>query len=84
MSTLLVYLENNCEIALTPRKLYVHRKTVKYRIAKCEEILGYSIHYSENSLHLRTALLMRGMFTEQEHYIPQLHRIHYCKHISIK
>ncbi|WP_342514411.1 PucR family transcriptional regulator ligand-binding domain-containing protein [Sporosarcina sp. FSL K6-1522] len=64
VNTLLVYLDNNCEIAMTSRKLYVHRNTVKYRIAKCEDILGYSIHDSQNSLHLRTALLMRTMFTK--------------------
>jgi PucR family transcriptional regulator, purine catabolism regulatory protein len=62
INTLIVYLDNNCEIALTSRKLYVHRNTVKYRIAKCEDILGCSVHDSQNSLHLRLALLMRAMF----------------------
>ena len=62
VNTLIVYLDNNCEIAHTSRKLYVHRNTVKYRIAKCEDILGYSVHDSQSSLHLRLALLMRAMF----------------------
>ncbi len=62
VNTLIVYLDNNCEIALTSRKLYVHRNTVKYRIAKCEDILGCSVHDSQSSLHLRLALLMRAMF----------------------
>ncbi|KAA0965531.1 hypothetical protein FQ087_04305 [Sporosarcina sp. ANT_H38] len=65
VNTLIVYLDNNCEIALTSRKLYVHRNTVKYRIAKCEEILGCSVHDSQNSLHLRLALLMRAMFIRE-------------------
>ncbi|NYF24852.1 PucR family transcriptional regulator [Sporosarcina sp. JAI121] len=62
VNTLIVYLDNNCEIALTSRKLYVHRNTVKYRIAKCEDILGCSVHDSQSSLHLRLALLMRTVF----------------------
>lgn len=63
VKTLIVYLDHHCQIAITAKKLYVHRNTVKYRIAKCEDILNYSIHDSENSLHLRMALLMRSMFT---------------------
>ncbi|KAB7709200.1 hypothetical protein F9802_03590 [Bacillus aerolatus] len=63
VNTLIVYLDNNCEIAITSRKLYIHRNTVKYRITKCEEIFGYSVHDSQNSLHLRMALLMRSFLT---------------------
>ena len=64
LHTLIVYLDYHCEISKTAKKLFVHRNTVKYRIAKCEEILGYSVHDSENSLHLRMALMMRTMFTK--------------------
>jgi len=62
VNTLIVYLDNSCHIAITSRKLYVHRNTVKYRISKCEEILGHSIQDAQKSLHLRMALLMRDMF----------------------
>jgi purine catabolism regulator len=64
LHTLIVYLDYHCEISKTAKKLFVHRNTVKYRIAKCEETLGYSVHDSENSLHLRMALMMRTMFTK--------------------
>jgi len=64
VNTLLVYLDNNCELAITSRKLFVHRNTVKYRIAKCEDILNYSVHDSKNSLHLRIALLMGSIFRD--------------------
>jgi len=63
INTLIVYLDEFCEITRTSKKLYVHRNTVKYRIAKCEEILSYSVHESQNSLNLRVALLMRPLFT---------------------
>ncbi len=62
INTLIVYLDEFCEITRTSKKLYVHRNTVKYRIAKCEEILSYSVHESQNSLNLRVALLMRPLF----------------------
>lgn len=64
INTLYVYLENNCEITVTAKKLFVHRNTVKYRIAKCEEILSYSVHEPQNSLHLRMALLVKPIFTK--------------------
>jgi purine catabolism regulator len=63
VNTLYVYLDNNCEIAATSRKLYVHYNTVKYRITKCEDILNCSVHDSQNSLYLRIALLLRSNFT---------------------
>lgn len=63
VNTLIVYLDENCEITQTAKKLYVHRNTVKYRIAKCEEILSYSVHEPQNSINLRLALLMRSFFT---------------------
>jgi purine catabolism regulator len=65
IKTMVVFLDNNCEIAITSKKLFVHRNTVKYRIAKCEEILNYPVNDSKNSLHLRMALLMRTMFHTQ-------------------
>lgn len=54
--TLKVYLDNQCEITKTASDLYVHRNTVKYRIEKCENILGLTVHTPENSLNLRLAL----------------------------
>jgi PucR family transcriptional regulator, purine catabolism regulatory protein len=64
INTLIVFLENNCEITITSKKLFIHRNTVKYRIAKCEDILGYAVHEPQNSLHLRMALIMRSIFTK--------------------
>ncbi|WP_047984236.1 PucR family transcriptional regulator [Ornithinibacillus californiensis] len=64
VNTLSVYLDHNCEITETSKILFVHRNTVKYRIAKCKKILQYNIHDPDNSLRLRTALLVRNFFTE--------------------
>lgn len=54
--TLTVYLDSQCEIASTASKLFVHRNTVKYRIQRCEEILGHDVSSPEHSLNLRLAL----------------------------
>lgn len=56
--TLQVYLDNQCEITQTAKELYIHRNTVKYRIKKCEEILGLAIKQPSNSLNLRLALTL--------------------------
>lgn len=56
--TLSVYLDSQCEIASTAAKLFVHRNTVKYRIQRCEEILGHDVSSPEHSLNLRLALTL--------------------------
>jgi PucR family transcriptional regulator, purine catabolism regulatory protein len=64
VNTLSVYLDHNCEITETARILFIHRNTVKYRIAKCKKILQYNIQDPDNSLRLRTALLVKSFFTK--------------------
>ena len=54
--TLDVYLANQCEITKTANTLFIHRNTVKYRINRCEEILGVKVDEPEESLNLRLAL----------------------------
>lgn len=54
--TLDVYLANQCEITKTANALFIHRNTVKYRINRCEEILGIKVDEPEESLNLRLAL----------------------------
>lgn len=62
--TLKVYLDNQCEITKTASDLYVHRNTVKYRIEKCENILGLTVDTPENSLNLRLALNLYEKYLE--------------------
>ncbi|UUX35319.1 PucR family transcriptional regulator [Fundicoccus culcitae] len=54
--TLDIYLKNQCEITQTASDLFIHRNTVKYRINRCEEILGTSVNDPEASLDIRLAL----------------------------
>lgn len=55
LDTLSTYLNLNCQISETAKQLFIHRNTVIYRIEKCEEILGRSVHTPEETLRLRIA-----------------------------
>ena len=56
--TLQAYLDCQGDIAETARVLYVHRNTVKYRIAKLNELLDSPISNPDFSLQVRLALLL--------------------------
>jgi len=55
-NTLDTYLKNQGEITKTSNELFIHRNTVKYRINRCEEILGVKVDDPEASLDIRLAL----------------------------
>lgn len=61
LETLSVYLETNCQISETAKRLFVHRNTVVYRIEKCEEILGKNIKDPETTLQIRLALRIKSI-----------------------
>ncbi|MEY9970741.1 purine catabolism regulator [Lysinibacillus sp. RC46] len=61
--TLEIYLANHCDLTKTSEDLYIHRNTVKYRIKKCEEILGQPIDAPDTSLDIRLALFASEKIT---------------------
>ncbi|MFJ8511713.1 helix-turn-helix domain-containing protein [Lysinibacillus xylanilyticus] len=54
---------NHCDLTKTSEDLYIHRNTVKYRIKKCEEILGQPIDAPDTSLDNRLALFASEKIT---------------------
>ena len=50
--TLTVFLQNHCSILETANNMYVHRNTVKYRIARIQEITGLSFDDAEDLKYL--------------------------------
>ena len=50
--TLTVFLQNHCSILETANKMYVHRNTVKYRIARIQDITGLSFDNTEDLKYL--------------------------------
>ena len=59
LHTLEVYLEEDCNIALTTDHLFVHRNTVKYRLKRIREILGRDIHNVTVQFNLRLAFRIK-------------------------
>ncbi|GMA98893.1 PucR family transcriptional regulator [Pelosinus sp. IPA-1] len=56
--TLQTYLDCQGDIAETARVLYIHRNTVKYRIARLNDLLDTPLSNPDFSLQLRLALLL--------------------------
>lgn len=64
VKTIETYLDCQCEIAETSRKLFIHRNTVKYRIEKMEEMLEVSFRDPADSLRMRVALVIGKILCE--------------------
>ncbi|MCR8635138.1 PucR family transcriptional regulator [Paenibacillus radicis (ex Xue et al. 2023)] len=54
--TLREYFANNCSLAETAEKLFVHVNTMKYRLQKIEQLTGCSVHDAEKRLLLHMGL----------------------------
>lgn len=61
LTTLKSFLDNRFDISKTSRELFIHRNTVKYRISKCEEILGISLHSPDDVFCLQLAIQIKSM-----------------------
>ena len=68
VKTIEIYLNCQCEISETSRRLYVHRNTVKYRIEKMEELLNCSFRDPTDSLRFRVALLIGKILKKDNIY----------------
>ncbi|GIN39662.1 MULTISPECIES: PucR family transcriptional regulator [Heyndrickxia] len=66
VKTIQVYLDCQCEISETSRKLFIHRNTVKYRIEKTEALLNCSFRDPAYSLRIRVALIIGSILEESE------------------
>lgn len=66
VKTIEVYLDCQCEISETSRKLFVHRNTVKYRIKKAEELLNCSFQDPDDSLRIRVSLIIGTILKEDK------------------
>lgn len=62
LKTLDIYLQEDCNIAKTTQRLYVHRNTVKYRIKRIQEVLERDLHDVNVQFNLRLAFKIRKFF----------------------
>ena len=61
LQTLSVYLDTQCQISETAKRLYVHRNTVVYRLEKCADLVGGDIKDSDMALRIRLALKIKSL-----------------------
>lgn len=63
MELLEVFFENECHLANTADAMFFHKNTLKYKLAKIREILGYDILSNENRMNIMLALRIQKLGT---------------------
>ena len=63
MEILEVFFENECHLANTADAMFFHKNTLKYKLAKIREILGYDILSNENRMNIMLALRIQKLGT---------------------
>lgn len=59
LETLCVYFDENENTQQTVSRLFVHRNTLKYRLKRIEEILGFSLTDAEEKMNIQIAFKIR-------------------------
>lgn len=59
IESLYAYLNNNCNLLHTADALYTHRNTIKYRLARIEEITGCNLEDASVKLNFHVALYLQ-------------------------
>ena len=58
MTTLWSYLDNGRSLEATARELFVHPNTVRYRLKRVSEVIGWDATGPREALILQTALIL--------------------------
>lgn len=66
LTTLWCYLDNGRSLEATARELFVHPNTVRYRLKRVSEVIGWDATGARESLILQAALIV-GSIAETEH-----------------
>ncbi|MEJ3403212.1 helix-turn-helix domain-containing protein [Rathayibacter sp. YIM 133350] len=61
LNTLWTYLDNGRSLEATARELFVHPNTVRYRLKRVSEVIGWDATGSREALILQAALIVGGM-----------------------
>ncbi|GAA1692842.1 fatty acid biosynthesis transcriptional regulator FasR [Microbacterium sediminicola] len=75
-STLWSYLDNGRSLEATARELFVHPNTVRYRLKRVSEVIGWDATGPREALILQTALILGSMGTEATRRRSALQRRH--------
>jgi hypothetical protein len=74
LTTLWCYLDNGRSLEATARELFVHPNTVRYRLKRVSEVIGWDATGARESLILQSALIV-GSIAETEH-LPRRRTAH--------
>ena len=61
MDILEIFFENECHLANTANAMFFHKNTLKYKLAKIREILGFDVTANENRLNIMLAFRIRKL-----------------------
>ena len=61
LTTLWCYLDNGRSLEATARELFVHPNTVRYRLKRISEVIGWDATGSREALVLQSALIVGAM-----------------------
>lgn len=74
VTTLWAYLDNGRSLEATARELFVHPNTVRYRLKKVGDVIGWDATGPREALILQTALILGSMGTEATRRRPAVRR----------
>ena len=66
LTTLWSYLDNGRSLEATARELFVHPNTVRYRLKRVSDVIGWDATGAREALILQTALIL-GSMSDHEH-----------------
>jgi DNA-binding PucR family transcriptional regulator len=76
VATLWSYLDNGRSLEATARELFVHPNTVRYRLKRVSEVIGWDATGPREALILQTALVLGSIATDGSRRRPTPRRGH--------
>lgn len=74
VTTLWSYLDNGRSLEATARELFVHPNTVRYRLKRVSDVIGWDATGAREALILQTALILGGIGTDATRRRPSASR----------
>ena len=70
IKTLRAYLEADCSLSIAAQRLFVHHKTLRYRIDRIQELTGLDLRHNEDRFRADLALRILEVPTLREPSVP--------------
>ena len=64
--TIYKFFENNLNVSVTARKLFVHRNTLVYRLEKIKKLTGLDLRQFDHAIVFKVALMVRKYLSSRE------------------